>query len=125
MSRVCIQTVGYTFKISRVLIQAVGYAFKISRVLIQDVDPSFSLCVCVCVCEVGWLPVVQVFVAALRCQSCFCIKTIQSEAEASDVILQSRWLFLLHIVCCIVWFKVLQAAASWRLTEPRKECFVP
>ena len=70
----------------RVCIQAVGYAFKISRVLIQDVDPSFSLCcVCMCVCEVGWLPVVQVFVAALRCQSCFCIKTIQTEAKASAV----------------------------------------
>ena len=49
---------------SRVLIQAVGYAFKISSVLIQDVDPSFTLC---CVCEVGWLPIVQVFVAALKC----------------------------------------------------------
>ena len=67
----------------RVCIQTVGYAFKISRVLIQDVDPSFTLC---CVCEVGWLPIVQVFVAALRCQSCFCIKTIQSEAKAPDVI---------------------------------------
>ena len=69
----------------RVCIQAVGYAFKISRVLIQDVDPSFSL-YCVCLREVGWLPVVQVFVAALRCQSCFCIKTIQTEAKASAVI---------------------------------------
>ena len=43
----------------------------------------FSLC---CVCEVGWLPIVQVFVAALRRQPCFCIKTIQSEAKASAVI---------------------------------------
>ena len=61
--RVCIQTAWYAFKISRV------------PVLIQDVDPSF-----------GWLRIVQVFVAALRCQSYFCIKTIQTEALASDVI---------------------------------------
>ena len=53
--------------------RSVGYSF---------LDPSFTLCY---VCEVGWLPIVQVFVAALRCQSCFCIKTIQSEAKASDI----------------------------------------
>ena len=68
--------------------RSIGYAFKISRVLIQDVDPSFSLC---CVCEVGWLPIVQAFVAALRCQSCFCIKTIQPEAEAEGVTRRYPW----------------------------------
>ena len=41
-------------------------------------------------CEVGWLPIVQVFVAALKCQSCFCIKTTQSEAKASDITIQSE-----------------------------------
>ena len=77
--RVGIQDEQGTHSSCRVCIQTVGYAFKISRVLIQDVDPSFTLC---CVCEVGWLPILQVFNAALRCQSCFCIKTIQSEAKA-------------------------------------------
>ena len=70
--RVGIQDEPGTHSSCRVCIQTVGYAFKISRVLIQDVDPSFTLC---CVCEVGWLPIVQVFVAALICQSCLCIKT--------------------------------------------------
>ena len=37
-----------------------------------------SACV-VSVCELNWLPVVQVFVATLRCQSCFATKTIRSE----------------------------------------------
>ena len=81
--RVGIQDEQGTHSSCRVYIQTVGYAFEISGVLIQDVDPSFTLC---CVAEVGWLPILQVFVAALRCQSCFCIKTIQSEAKASDVI---------------------------------------
>ena len=75
----------------RVGIQAAGHAFNLQgmysnfrvcthccRVCIQDQKGTHSGCrpliqPVLCVCEVDWLPIVQVFVAALRCQFCLSI----------------------------------------------------